>query len=262
MDGVAKDLLEFYGHRYVEDDRLRRTPHGRLELVRMRELLNRYVPEDARVVMDLGGGTGIHAQWLAERGHDVELVDLVPGHVEQAGRLPGVRARVGDARELSFETASADAVLVLGPLYHLLDHAERLRALREARRVARPGAPVLVAAVSRHAPALDFGATGELDDTREPLVREAIETGRHDKRLGFTAAHFHTAAELRDEVAEAGFAGVEILGIEGPTWPALDASGMDRVDALLPAAVRCARLVERGAALLAASAHLLAVARR
>ncbi len=54
---------------------------------------------------------------------------------------------------------------------------------------------------------------------------------------------------------------VDVFGVEGPTGPALDAHGLDRVDELLPAAVRCARAVERDSALIAASAHLLAVGR-
>ncbi len=54
---------------------------------------------------------------------------------------------------------------------------------------------------------------------------------------------------------------VEVFGIEGPAGPALDAHGIDRIDELLTAAVRAARLVERDPALIAASGHLLGVAR-
>lgn len=59
----------------------------------------------------------------------------------------------------------------------------------------------------------------------------------------------------------AGLRAAEVFGVEGPTGPALDAHGLDRVDQLLPAAIRCARAVERDSALIAASAHLLAVGR-
>ncbi|WP_261808657.1 bifunctional 2-polyprenyl-6-hydroxyphenol methylase/3-demethylubiquinol 3-O-methyltransferase UbiG [Nonomuraea sp. C10] len=56
-------------------------------------------PAPARV-LDVGGGTGVHAEWLAADGYDVELIDPVPLHVARAERLPGVTARLGHARAL------------------------------------------------------------------------------------------------------------------------------------------------------------------
>ena len=151
---------------------------------------------------------------------------------------------------------------MLGPLYHLLERDARLTALREARRVARPGAPVLAAAISRHAALMDIGADGRLSEDLVPFIRELHRTGAFDTdRLGFTHCHFHTPAELSEELARAGSADVDVFGIEGPAGPALDAHGIDRIDELLPAAVPAARIVERDPALIAASGHLLGIAR-
>ncbi len=72
----------------------------------------------------------------------------------RAGDDPRVDTAVADARHLDLPDASVDAVLLLGPLYHLYERADRLQALREARRIARPGAPVFAAAISRWAPRL------------------------------------------------------------------------------------------------------------
>ena len=188
------DLHRFYTSRYVEDERLRQSPHGRLEFARTQELLRRALPPPPARVLDVGGGTGIHAAWLAEDGYTVVLVDLVAEHVEQAGKLPGVSAAVGEAGALEQPDESFDAVLVLGPLYHLTEATDRGLALREARRVARPGGLVAAAATSRHAGLLDLGAHGLLDDFSLPIVRQAMETGVHDPRLGFTTAYFHTPA--------------------------------------------------------------------
>ena len=262
MDGVSRDMVGFYSERYIEGDRLNVTPHGRLERERTRELLDRHIDHGApRVVVDVGGATGVHAAWLAERGHRVELFDLVPAHVEQAGRIPGVSARVADARDLPLAADTADAVLLLGPLYHLLEREDRLQALREARRVARDGAPVFAVAISRHLPAMVYGS-GPLDEITGQLIRLAAETGYHDERLGFTSAHLHTPAELAGEVREAGFTSAEVLGVEGPMWPTLDAIGIDRIDETLPAAIACAQILERDHAIMSASAHLMAIAPR
>jgi SAM-dependent methyltransferase len=74
----------------------------------------------------------------------------MPLHVRQlesdAAGLDGLHTAVRDARDLDLDDASVDAVLLLGPLYHLRRRADRIRALTEARRVVRPGGPVFAAA--------------------------------------------------------------------------------------------------------------------
>src|SRR5215218_3172599 len=135
-------LRRFYADEYVEDVRLTRSPHGRLEFARTVELLGRVLPDPPVRVLDVGGATGIHARWLAEAGYDVTLVDLMPEHVEQAAAIAGVRASVGDARALDMADDAFDVVLLLGPLYQLVEPPDRAAALREALRVARPGAVV------------------------------------------------------------------------------------------------------------------------
>jgi len=258
-----RDIVTFYQTRYLEDDRLRVSPHGRLEFLRTQELLRRHLPKPPARVLDVGGATGVHASWLAEAGYAVHVVDLVPEHVQQAAALgDGVTAAVGDARALDEPDAAADVVLLLGPLYHLIDGDDRLTALREAHRVARPGGLVAAAGVCRYAGMLDAAMRGQLDDPTIPILQDVLETGLHDPRLGFTTAYFHLPGELGDELRSAGFCDVEVYGIEGPMWPTLAVLGMEHLDDLLPSALACARATERDSAMIAASAHLLAVARR
>src|SRR3954471_1739663 len=254
-------LRRFYEYEYDEDVRLTRSPHGRLEFARTVELLERVLPQPPARVIDVGGGTGIHARWLAEAGHEVTLIDLMPEHVEQAAAIPGVHAAVGDARALDAADDAFDVVLLLGPLYHLVEAADRAAALREAVRVARAGAVVAAAAIGRYAGLLDFGAHAGLDEPAEPLVRATLETGLHNTELGFTTAYLHRPEELHAELVAAGLRDVEVYGVEGPAGPALDAHGIDRVDEFLPSALRCARIAERDPALINASAHLLGLAR-
>src|SRR4051812_23187446 len=140
-------LIGFYTRGYDEAGRLARAKNV-LELVRTRELLEARLPAPPAKVLDVGGGTGAHAAWLAEAGYEVVLVDLVPAHVDRAAALDGVEAKVGDARSLEEPDQSVDACLLLGPLYHLPEQADRLAALTEAVRVTRPKGLICAAAIS------------------------------------------------------------------------------------------------------------------
>ncbi|WP_369267106.1 class I SAM-dependent methyltransferase [Streptomyces harbinensis] len=97
---IAPDILAYYDERTDEDTRLSRTADGALELVRTREILRRHLPPPPATVLDVGGGTGIHARWLAAEGYAVHVVDPVPRHVARAARVPGCTAERGDARAL------------------------------------------------------------------------------------------------------------------------------------------------------------------
>lgn len=152
---LDRDIAEHYTAR-AERDRLGRGA-GRLEFLRTRELLARHLPPPPADILDVGGGAGIYALPLAADGHAVTLLDPVALHVEQARAAsaaqplaPLVAVEPGDARRLTQPDASADAVLLLGPLYHhLVAREDRLAALSEARRVVRPGSLVAAAEISR-----------------------------------------------------------------------------------------------------------------
>jgi SAM-dependent methyltransferase len=135
----------------------------RLEWLVTWHALERHLPPAAAAprVLDAGSGPGRYALELAARGYRVTLLDLSPANLalalqRLAGAPPEVGARVeaiveGSISDLGrFASGRFDAVLCLGgPLSHVVDEAERRRAVAELRRVAEPGAPVLVSAMNR-----------------------------------------------------------------------------------------------------------------
>jgi ubiquinone/menaquinone biosynthesis C-methylase UbiE len=231
-----------------------------LELVRTLELLDRFLPAPPARVLDVGGGPGVYAERLAQRGYDVHLIDVFPEHVEQARARSAVfAADVGDARDLSaFDDEGADVVLLLGPLYHLTERADRVQSLSEARRVVRRGGIVGVAAISRYASLLDGVASGMLDDPAfAEIVARDLRDGQHrnpeHNERWFTTAYFHLPEELAAEVAEAGLQVQLLAGVEGPggwlrRWP-------EEREQIVAGAARSEHLA-------ALSAHMLRVATR
>src|SRR5437764_1685099 len=151
---VRSPIVSWYEAQRGEPERLL-SGRGLLEGARTKELIARHLPAGSLSILDVGGGAGYYASWLAKMGHHVAMLDPVPLHVDRAriaaGEPAAFHAQVGDARDLPFEDGMFDAVLLLGPLYHLLESHDRLRTLREARRVSKRGGTVFAAAISRYA---------------------------------------------------------------------------------------------------------------
>jgi SAM-dependent methyltransferase len=261
-------VIRHYEDEIREEDRIT-LGFDRLELVRTQEILRRHLPAAPAEILDVGGATGVHAEWLAADGHRVHIVDLTPRHVEKAradlGAL-GVTAELGDARHLASADASFDVVLLFGPLYHLVDRDERVGALREARRVVRTGGIVAVAAVNRFASlfeGLNHGFLFEPDF--RAIVERDLRDGCHENPEHhphwFTTAFFHRPEELRTEIDDAGLDLVELVGVEGMAYWLRHLSERWETDDDREAMLFAARAVESEPSLLGLSPHLIAVAR-
>ncbi|HKB40427.1 MAG TPA: methyltransferase domain-containing protein [Gemmataceae bacterium] len=256
-----------------EADRLHRGA-GQLDRERSRELVSRFLPPAPAAILDVGGGPGGHACWLAVQGYQVHLIDITPLHVELArlasGRQPEAplaSAEVGDARALAWGSGTADAVVMFGPLYHLTDRADRVQALREAHRVLRPGGVLLAAAISRFASALDGLCRGFLKDPQfAEIVRRDLTDGQHRNPTGrpeyFMDTFFHHPDELRAEVADAGFGAASVYGVEGPGWLLSDFEAWWDDGECRGRLLQLARALEAEPSLSGVSAHLMAVVTR
>lgn len=227
-----------------------------VEAERTRELLSRWLPGEPSHLLEIGGATGRHASWLAGQGHRVQVLDLVPRHVE-AARARGLDACVGDARELPFHDGEFRAVLLLGPLYHLPEAADRARALSEAVRVCTEGGLVVVAGLSRWACTAAHAARGELGEAEVARHLVALAEHGHDAQgTDFDRVSYrHDPAELCGELAAASLIDVDVVGLEGP----MGAFAHENPE-LNDAALQLAQVSETAAPHL--SLHLLARGRR
>ena len=267
--GFDPAIAAFYD-RTPEESRLAQGPF-KLEEARTRELIERHAPPAPATVLDVGGAAGAYAFWLAERGYAVHLLDAVPRLVEEASRRnarahrPLASCRVGDARELPFADASAALVLLLGPLYHLVDATDRHLALREAARALQPGGVLIAAGISRWASALDGLSRNLLGDARfASIVERDVHDGQHrnsTERLDyFTTAYFHAPEDLRAEAQRAGLAVKGVYGVEGPGWILSDFDDRWADPDQRAALMKVARLLETEPSVVGCSAHLLVIA--
>jgi SAM-dependent methyltransferase len=266
---ILREVLAYY-ERFPEESRLGEGPF-RLEFERTKEILGRVLPKPKATIVDVGGAAGAYSTWLAGQGYDVHLVDASARLVDHARTVsatldrPVASLSVADARSLPHPDGFADAVLLMGPLYHLPAASDRLTALREAHRVLVPSGLVVVAAISRYASTLD-GLARSLDhDPTFARIRDRdLRDGQHRNdtaRLDyFTTAYFHRPEDLHEELRHAGFDDVRVLGVEGPGWMTADfetrwANAAQRDDL-----IAVARAFEAEPSVIGISAHLLGIA--
>lgn len=260
--------MQDYYARGEERDRLA-SGCGVLEFLRSTEIILRHLPEPPAVVADIGGGPGRYAFWLADRGYSVQHRDVVPLHVEQVMTTragPSVETALADARALDLGDGSVDAVLLLGPMYHLARRRDRVLALAEAGRILRPGGPIFVAVITRWASRLDGlliqRMYRDLPHALE-LIDDAERTGQVPPlhQAAFTG-NTHRPRQLASEIRSAGLELVDLVAVEGPAAMLgdLEARLDDPVDRAV--VLDSARALERVPELMGIGPHLLATARR
>lgn len=237
-----------------------------LEFERTKVILTERLPPEGRV-LDVGGGPGVYAAWLASRGYRVDLIDPVPLHVKEAEKASRAGApfgvHLGDARQLPFADAVADAVVMMGPLFHLVTADDRRRALEETFRVLRPGGVIATSAMGRF---FLFGHAVAQNSIREPetlrRVMSLVDTGYRPAGWGPFPAFSHRPADLEGEVRAAGFSDVVVVAIESFFHLLGDLDRRMADSSSRSALFELLQRYETDPAMLAVSGHLLAVGRR
>ncbi len=270
--GLIDKEIETHYQQSKESERLW-NEWGELERLRTQAILARRLPPAPAIIFDVGGGAGVYAFPLAQQGYAVHLIDAVELHVEQARSYAASKGvalasiRQGDARALQIPSNTANAVLFLGPLCHLVERSDRLKALRESWRILKPGGVLFAAGISRFASLIDGLSRGFF---RDPVFRKIIggdlRNGLHrnptENAEYFTTGYFHHPEELATEVSETGFGKVEVLAVEGPVWSATRFRETWGDPSQRKELLEFLSLIEGEPSLLGASGHLIAVAQR
>jgi S-adenosylmethionine-dependent methyltransferase len=203
-----------------------RLDRHRTEFALSLRALSDYLPPPPAMIADIGGGPGRYAIELARKGYQVTLVDLAQNNLNLAQHQAAaagvklfetVHANAMDLGVLASNTY--DAVLLMGPLYHLLALPERQKARDEARRISKPGGVIFAAFLGRFAAVLNAARVEPEYIVREIEECETIlESGVYhaDKNSGkFPDAYFAHPEEIKPFMEEAEFETLMVLGCEG-----------------------------------------------
>lgn len=264
-----KEVYDFYENG-AEIGRLERGL-GIIEAARTKELLSRFIRPDM-AVCDVGGGVGYYSDWLAGKGCTVSLYELAPSAVRYARehQTSPYYTAVADARSLPVKDSSCDVLLLMGPLYHLIDKSERLQALKEAYRALRPGGLLIATGISKFSSATwalsTYRTANDLidDEVYMDMLRSELITGEHhrpEKYPNFIAeAYFHTPEAFASELTEAGFRVESMLAIEGVIWSTPDLNTKWDDPNARGRLLELLRLTEAEPSVMGYSPHFMAVA--
>jgi len=279
MKAIDSSVLTYYeaGEEY---NRLR-TGIGRIEFERTKELLRENLPKPPAVIYDIGGAYGEYSWYLASLGYEVHLFDLSERNIEMSdlpsSEYPGCdlkAAEVCDARSIPREDESADAILFMGPLYHITEKKERLKAIGECYRLLKKGGvlfsasltpfSVLLHNITVYSPNEENGNRYLEDPDFLTMVERELSDGCHVNPgrtvySGIGSAHFHSASELRKELSEGGFEETRVHGIMGGAWLVKDLDDVWENETSRKALMRTVSLLDEHEEILGLSGHLLAV---
>jgi SAM-dependent methyltransferase len=220
IDNVS-DIIAMYNND-VEKEHIRLDRH-QLEHDLTWCYLNKYLPSEGSI-LEIGVATGRYTLELAKRGYTITAIDFSDKLLEKCkqlvtndGLLKQVQFVLADARDLGkVAKKNFDAVLLMGPLYHLVEEEDRLTSLKQVFNHLREGGIIVSSFISR------FGIFGDIIKyipewiKQQSEVQSIIGSGRDPKDIpkGGFRGYFATVSEIAPLHEKVGFTTLVVAGIE------------------------------------------------
>lgn len=261
---MKTEFFDYY-NRGREKDRYSRCF---IEFTRTKDILDRNMDTNKKNVLDMGGGAGFYSFWLADKGYNVYLRDIVPLHMEQAkqeeikSNIKLASIAVGDATCFEFEDNFFDYILLFGPLYHIQSYEDRIKVLSEAKRTLKDDGKIFAVFIHRNSALLDFVKLKDIsnDKFKESAI-ESLENGYFNNRdVGhFTNGYFHLVEEFKNEVFTSGLKCENIYNIEGINRIIDNFDEKIKDKNYFDFYMNIMRMVEQDSSLYGVASHLMAV---
>lgn len=213
------NIVDYY-NKFNEDRRLT-SRHGQVEYRVSMEYIHKYIDKNRNKqdfkILDIGAGTGRYSIALAEEGYDVTAVELVKYNLGILKKKnSSVKAIQGNAMRLKkLADDTFDLTLLFGPMYHLFGFEDKLKALKEAKRVTKPGGVILVAYCMNEYSVVTYAF-------KEKHILECVEQNRLSDSFRTLSTeddlYDYMRLEHIDELNQA--AGLERIQIISPDGPA------------------------------------------
>jgi 2-polyprenyl-3-methyl-5-hydroxy-6-metoxy-1,4-benzoquinol methylase len=223
MDETTKIIRDFYNAGVeVEWNRIA----GRPEFLLTCRMLDRYIKSGDKV-LDIGGGPGRYSLYLAEKGCDVTLFDLSPENTRFAAERAAeqglfIQTITGDAREANrLTTEQYDHVLLMGPLYHLLEKEDRVKAVNAALNLLKQNGVIFVSFINMFA-GIIYAMKFMPDIVSDPIEQEFYHTffeNRSYSGAAFTQAYFAKQDEILPFMSQFPLEKLHFFGQESITSP-------------------------------------------
>lgn len=170
-----QELINYY-NKFNEDKRLN-SRHGQVEFITTMHYIHEYLRDrkDAKI-LELGAGCGRYSIALANESYDVTALELVKHNLRVIEKKSDkVHTVLGNATNLSkFKEESFDMILMLGPMYHLISKDEKLKALKEAKRVLKKDGIIMIAYCMNEYSVLTYGF-------KEQHIKECLKNNMLDE---------------------------------------------------------------------------------
>ena len=195
------ELVQEVYRRYNEDSRLNKSKAARVEFLTTVRYIEKYLTPGAKI-LDVGAGAGEYSLYFARKGYQVSALELADANIAAFQAKITDRDHIdlvqGNALDLSrYDSNAFDVVLLLGPLYHLHEEADKLRCIEEARRVCKPDGKIFLAFISNDIVVL----------TMQQCQDDYLVNGDYNKdtfRLDDFPFVFHTPDRCRELLTKAG----------------------------------------------------------
>ncbi len=155
---TAQEYVKAYYNTYDEESRFERRFNA-VEYITTMRYIKQYLSPGMRVA-EIGAGTGRYSLTLADMGYAVDAVELVEHNIDvfKSKMKPGQNVTIvqGDTLQLPLESEAYDITLLLGPMYHLFNREDALKAVSEALRITKPGGKVFAAYVLNDLTVYDY----------------------------------------------------------------------------------------------------------
>ena len=209
-----ENLITYY-NKFNEDKRLN-TRHGQVEYITAMKYIHKYLKDNDKII-DIGAGTGKYSITLAREGYDVTAVELVKHNLKVIEKKSKkVKTYLGNAINLKkIPNDTYDLTLLFGPMYHLISKEEKIKALKEAKRITKKSGIIMVAYCMNDYAVITHGF-------KDNNIKKCIENNELDNNFHVTPTltdlySMVTIDDINNLNKEVNLERIKIISADGPS---------------------------------------------